>query len=297
MSSVRKPTLAFIGAGKVGQVLARLWFQSGYTVSAVHSRTLDHARALASAVDALPMTNPRDVVPTADLIFLTVPDDSIVSVSQLLASMNWKEKCAAHTSGVYGAEALSALSDHGARVGSLHPAYPFAGIDEAITGLRGSTFAVEAGDARLSDWLEGLALALDGHLLHIAPGSKALYHAAMVIASNYTVVLYAAAQRLLAHAGAEPEAARQALNALMAGTVDNLRSKGIPAALTGPLVRADVGTVRAHLAALRGVDHELARTYTQLARLAYPILRARAVNVDDLENFFRQDGDHAADYT
>lgn len=297
MSSGYRPTLAFIGAGKVGQALARLWFQAGYTTAAVYSRTPDHARALAAAVDATHVTDPRDVVPAADLIFLTVPDDAIVSVSMLLASMNWKEKYAAHTSGVYGAEALSALSDHGARVGSLHPAYPFAGVDEAIAGLPGATFAIEAEDVSLRDWLEGLALALDGHLLHIAPGSKALYHAAMVIASNYTVVLYAAAQRLLAEAGAQPEATKQALDVLMAGTLDNLRSKGIPGALTGPLVRADMGTLRAHLAALRGVDHELARTYTQLARLAYPILRARAVDVDDLEDFFRQDGDHAADYT
>lgn len=297
MSSVRKPTLAFIGAGKVGQVLARLWFQSGYTVSAVHSRSPDHALALALAVDALPMTDPRDVVSTADLIFLTVPDDSIVSVGQLLASVDCIEKSVVHTSGVYGAEALAALAAYGVRVGSLHPAYPFAGIDEAIAGLPGATFAVEAQDRRLRSWLEELALALNGRLLHVKPGGKALYHAALVIASNYSVVLYAAAQRLLADAGAEPEAARQTLDVLMAGTVDNLRSKGIPDALTGPLVRADIGTLRAHLVALRGVDNELARTYTQLARLAYPILRARAVDVDDLENFFRQDGDHAADYT
>ena len=39
-----KPGLAFVGAGKVGSTLARLCYQNGYTITAIYSRSLDHAR-------------------------------------------------------------------------------------------------------------------------------------------------------------------------------------------------------------------------------------------------------------
>ncbi|MEO8396232.1 MAG: DUF2520 domain-containing protein, partial [Chloroflexota bacterium] len=69
-----------------------------------------------------------------------------------------------------------------------------------------------------------------------------------------TVTLYAAAESLLTSLGADKATADRALNWLVAGTVENLRVNGVPAALTGPLAGADVGTIAAHLRALEAVD-------------------------------------------
>jgi predicted short-subunit dehydrogenase-like oxidoreductase (DUF2520 family) len=129
----------------------------------------------------------------------------------------------------------------------------------------------------------------------VPPGSKALYHAALVIASNYTVTLYAAAERLLLSMGADRAAADAALNALVGVTVENLRRQGVPDALTGPLVRADVGTLAAHLRALRDADPALEEVYRALARLTYPLVEARGVSLDPIEHLLRQEDDNAID--
>jgi len=186
------------------------------------------------------------------------------------------------------------LAQRGALTGTLHPAYPFASVETAINGLPGAAFAIEADEPRLLAWLVELVRALDGHVLNIPPGQKALYHAALVIASNYAVTLYAVAEALLLDIGAERTAADAALNALVAGTVDNLRAQGLPAALTGPLTRADVTTIGAHLRALTPYP-PVAEVYQALARLTYPVLRARGLNVEAIEALLR--GYHAGEHS
>jgi predicted short-subunit dehydrogenase-like oxidoreductase (DUF2520 family) len=129
---------------------------------------------------------------------------------------------------------------------------------------------------------------LDGQLLAIPPGGKAVYHAALVIASNYTVTLYSLAEGLLVSLGADRAVADRALDTLLVATVDNLRREGVPEALTGPLIRSDVGTISAHLDALRQVDERLVEVYIQLARLSYSMLLARNVSPNTVERLFRE---------
>jgi len=108
--------------------------------------------------------------------------------------------------------------------------------------------------------------------------------------------LYAVAQQLLIDLGADKNAAAQALNTLVAATVDNLRRQGIPAALTGPLARADLGTIAAHLDVLQQHDENLANLYRQLARFAYPMLTARGIAIERIEQLLISGGDHAINH-
>ena len=78
------------------------------------------------------------------------------------------------------------------------------------------------------------------------------------------------------------------LNPLVAGTVENLRTQGIPNALPGPLTRADVGTIASHLRALEAVDEEIAVVYRQLARLSFPMLVERGVVLDEVERLLAE---------
>jgi predicted short-subunit dehydrogenase-like oxidoreductase (DUF2520 family) len=129
----------------------------------------------------------------------------------------------------------------------------------------------------LQQWLMELVHVLNGQIIMIPAGQKALYHAALAIASNYTVTLYAIAQALLISLGAERSVVNNALNVLVEATVENIRQQGIPQALTGPLSRADVTTIQSHLAAID--DETLRSVYKGLARLSIPMLEQRGVNV------------------
>lgn len=272
-----RPILGFVGAGKVGQTLARLWSGRGYSVGAVSSRTPASAEALAAQVGA-PVVPLAEMAAHAELILLTVPDDQIGSVVDALAKQNHNHgRGFLHTSGAFDASLLAPLAEQGARVGSLHPAFPFADTTVSLLALPGSTFAYQAEDPALRAQVLGLIASADGRPLPVPEGQKARYHAALVLASNYTVTLYALAQSLLLDMGADRDAANAALNALVGGTIENLRLRGIPDALTGPLTRGDLGTLQAHLQALTQVEPRLAHLYMELARLSFPMLEARGV--------------------
>jgi predicted short-subunit dehydrogenase-like oxidoreductase (DUF2520 family) len=149
----------------------------------------------------------------------------------------------------------------------------------------------------LHHWLRDIVGALDGRMLVISVGQKALYHSALVFTSNYGVTLYAIAQQLLMHIGAEREVSSLALNTLTAGMVRNLQVMGTPDALTGPLVRGDVGTIEAHLTVLQLFNPTLADLYTQLAIQTLPLAAARGVDTGLIEALLRKKMDDAANHT
>ncbi|PJF40113.1 MAG: hypothetical protein CUN54_06460 [Phototrophicales bacterium] len=301
MASNAKPTLAFIGVGKVGTVLARLWSDNGYRVVALYNRTPQHAKTLAQYIDAPCTQSAIEAVQQADITLLTVADDTIESVANLLTQQangdNLKGKAIIHTSGAHGKDLLNALAHHGAMTGSLHPVFPFADVATAMQYLPGATFAVETDDAILQTWLTEMVTALQGNTMVIPPGQKSLYHCALTIASNYTVTLYAIAQTLLAELGADQQAADTALNTLLNATVNNLVEHGARDALTGALVRNDVGTIQAHLEALQEQDREVLEMYKQLARLTLPLVAARGVSIDALANLLRKEDSNATNYS
>ena len=292
-----RPTLGFIGAGKVGTTLALLLFARGFIISGIYSRGVDRAEGLARAVGAKAAASAEELISSADLTVLTVPDDAIGKIAVILSHKDLTGKAVVHTSGVHEAGILDVLAARGAMVGSLHPIFPFADIEQAVTGLLGAAFGIQVESPLLSDWLSEIINALDGRTLKIGRGQKALYHSALVFASNYGVTLFAIAQHLLTQIGAESEVSSLALNTLMAGMVRNLQVMGIPDALTGPLVRGDVGTIDAHMAALQLVNPILADLYRQLAIQTLLLVTARGLDTGQMETLLRKKMDDADNHT
>lgn len=280
-----RPAISIIGAGKVGTTLARLWFKVGYKIEAVYNRSPEKAKQLALDIGARVVNSPGDAVENADIVFLTVPDDAIETVATELQGLNWQGKAVVHTSGVASIDKLAVLAESGAMTGSLHPAFPFADVNSAMENLPGATFAIETNNFLLEQWLGELVTVLNGQVIKIPPGKKAQYHSALVFASNYTVSLYAIARNLLEDLNADSGAIDNALMVLLQATVDNIRKQGIPDALTGPLTRADTGTIDSHLNALD--DETLKQAYIALARLSYPMLEQRGINTKTIEEVFR----------
>jgi predicted short-subunit dehydrogenase-like oxidoreductase (DUF2520 family) len=235
------------------------------------------------------------VVELADLTLLTVPDDALEAVAGALAGAPWDGRAVVHTSGVHNARTLDALQARGAETGSLHPAFPFASVEQALTALPGATFAVEAESGHLRGCLTGIVSSLGGQVIVLTPHSKARYHAALVIASNYLVTLYDVARSLLESVDASPDASAGALNVLMQAALRNVVALGPVDALTGPLVRGDLGTVAAHLTALEDAPPAYRDLYVQLARLTYPLLEKRGITIGDtsitrlVEDLLQQD--------
>lgn len=287
----KTPTIGVIGAGRVGTALAVSLANLGYSVVAVASRTSEHAVALAERINSTAAA-PEIVIELADLTLLAVSDDGIESAAsaaaeKLTAPLS-APKAIVHTSGIHTHEMLAALSPRGLMTGSLHPALPVA-ASLTHDQFQGAAFALEADQPLLFDWLEQIVSTVGARAFRLGQDQKALYHTALVMASNYTVSLHAFAEHLLTTVGLSKADADDILGALLQATVDNLQHQGVPDALTGPLVRGDTGTLRRHLQALHQVAPEGVKAYRTLARLTYPLLSARGVSLDSIERLFQED--------
>jgi predicted short-subunit dehydrogenase-like oxidoreductase (DUF2520 family) len=264
--------IAIIGAGRMGQGLARALREAG-----VSTTLLGRER------------RPEDTRQAA-LVLIATPDEAIASVAAELArdAAVGEPQVVLHLSGLLDRRALQPLAASGAALGSFHPLQSVADPATAAERLRGSFAALE-GDSGALDAGERLATTLGMRAVRIAPGAKAAYHAGAVIASNYAVVLAEVAARLARQAGVPADAAAELYLPLMQGTVANL-PLGPAAALTGPVRRGDAATVRAHLAALGSEDRVLYRV------LGLAALRlAREAGLDEgqaaaVERALRQDG-------
>lgn len=216
--------------------------------------------------------------PGTTAVFLTVPDDVLPEMAHALAGQGpAPEGCVAfHCSGVLPGDVLAPLHVGGYSVGSLHPLQALAHPITGAARLPGSWFAV-SGEPEAVAVARRLVAELDGTSLRIPVARRPLYHAAAVVASNYLPVLLALAARLLVHAGVPEEDAVPALIPLMRGTVENIDEMGLAPALTGPISRGDVETVRLHL---RRLPEREARLYRELGREAVELAEARGLDAD-----------------
>ena len=257
-----KPTIGFIGAGITGTALACQLFRQGYPVIAVNSRSASSAERLAFHVqDCTVCSAPQQVVDLAQVVFITTPDDIIADIASRL---DWhRGQTVVHTSGVHSIDILELAQRQGAGICCLHPLQTFAGLEQAIENISGSTFAIE-GEGQALEIAREMAESLHGNVITLKAGDKVLYHTAAVTVSNYLVTLMKIAADLWKPLGVPQDEAVKALLPLLKGTVHNIETVGIPGCLTGPISRGDIGTIEKHLDALDSEHPEALDIYRSL---------------------------------
>jgi predicted short-subunit dehydrogenase-like oxidoreductase (DUF2520 family) len=120
-----------------------------------------------------------------------------------------------------------------------------------------------------------MAEAVGGQPVRLAPGAKAAYHAAAVLAAGGFIALLDAIAELGRVAGLDEAGALAIYSPLIEQTLGNARALGIRAALTGPMTRGDRGTLEAHLAALRLHAPDVLPLYTAAAEREIALAEAR----------------------
>jgi predicted short-subunit dehydrogenase-like oxidoreductase (DUF2520 family) len=264
MASERKPTVGFIGAGRTATSLAVALADAGYQVIAVASRSAESAQRLADRIpECRAVATGHKVADAAQLVFITTPDDDIEKVT---ASVYWQQgHQVAHCSGALGLEALWPASAQGAEVGSFHPIQTFGPTEGPLAGLDGVVVGLEA-QGGLFETLKTMVTDIKGTPLAVPAESRALYHAAAIMSCGHLAALIQSAVALWEKAGLPADLGAQALQHLAEATLESVKERGVGPALTGPLVRGDVETVRRHLTALKSKAPELLPVYTSLGQ-------------------------------
>lgn len=257
-------TVGVISAGRVGAVLGAALSRAGHRVvaaSGVSAESVRRAERLLPGVELLP---PDDVVAAAELVLLAVPDDALRPlVTGLAATGAWRPgQWVAHTSGAHGIGVLDAAASRGALALAMHPAMTFAGRPEDLDRLDGAVFGVTT-QPELRPVAETLVIEMGGEPVWIPELARPIYHAALTHSSNHLVTMVADAMELLSDAGVESPA--RVLAPLTGAALDNTLRLG-DAALTGPVSRGDVRTVREHVAVLRRQSPDMLDSYRVMAR-------------------------------
>jgi predicted short-subunit dehydrogenase-like oxidoreductase (DUF2520 family) len=242
------PLIGIVGAGAVGTALGAALHRAGWPVVAVASRDQARRERFRRLVPgARGFAEAAAILDEVELIVLAVPDDAVERLAGELRL--YGGQALVHTSGVLGAEVLEPARAAGTQIGAFHPLVAFADTERAIAALHGATVAIE-GDDQLAALLADMAEAIGATAVRLAPGSKAAYHAAAVLAAGGFDALLDAIAELGTAAGLDEQGSLAVYGGLIEQTLGNARALGIRAALTGPMTRGDVGTLARHLDAL-----------------------------------------------
>jgi predicted short-subunit dehydrogenase-like oxidoreductase (DUF2520 family) len=243
---------SIIGAGRLGVCLARALAGKGLDLKFISDRNPGAAREGRRTVGRGRATSDNAKAALASkYVFVTVPDDSVAGVARGLSEApgDWRGRFVFHTSGILPARLLSPLQRKGAGIASLHPAQSFPDKSAPAGLFKGITWGIE-GDAEALREGERIIRRLGGNVLRLAASDKALYHTACSLASNAVAALGETAAGLLEETGIGRNQAVAVLFPLVQGTLQNVKNIGLEKALTGPVVRGDLGTVRLHLEVL-----------------------------------------------
>jgi len=240
-----KPRIAFVGAGHVGTALAVAFARAGWPVTAVATR--DEARRAeftAAVTGSRGFVEPAAVLDDADVVFLTVPDDAVARVASEIHL--YSGQALVHTSGALPSTVLAVAQAAGTSIGSFHPLVAFADRERALADLPGSTVALE-GDDSLLPLLADLADSVGAHPVRLPAGTKSAYHAAAATAAGGIVAVLDVLAEIAALSDFDEATALAIYLPLARQALANAETLGVGSALTGPVARGDVGTVREHL--------------------------------------------------
>lgn len=260
-----KPIISFIGAGKVATALGLYFKEKNFEVAGYISRNKDSAKLATAITRTDTYTDLKKLLKNSSIIWITTPDDQIELIANQIASMPASidnPKLIVHASGVHTADILNVAKEAGYHTAAAHPLLAFGNVMESAVMLSNTWFAVEEEEIKISKILHicgNKTFKLDNE-------KKVLYHAAACMLSNYMVTLLDASQKIFELAGLPADYIASATQPLLESVVKNINGQLPKDALTGPIKRGDIATVKLHLEKLQNEMPEFVELYKLLGK-------------------------------
>ncbi len=246
--------IGFVGAGKVGFTFGQYFKKNGYKLSGYVSAHEQSAYEAAKLTGGKAYESIDKLVNDSDTLFLTVPDGQIKDVWDYMCKLpDIETKVFCHASGSLSSDIFSGTGKTIFGF-SVHPLFAISDKLTSYKELSNAVFTIEGQECKKRQMLYDMLTACGNMVCYLASDAKAMYHAAAVVASNFTVGLYDLAVKMLYECGFSGEMAAKALAPIFVNNVKNVVNRGAADALTGPVERNDVDTVRKHLQAFAKLD-------------------------------------------
>ena len=268
--------VGFVGAGKVGCSLGKLFSETQHNLAGFYSRSSSSAQDAADFTKSKHFQNLETLIEESDTVFITVPDDSISAVWDSIKHMSVAGKMICHCSGSLSSNIFRDIEETGAYGFSIHPLLAVSDRYQSYQELPKALFTIE-GDAGHIDDIKALLAKSSLRYSVISADVKTRYHGAAVMCSNLVVGLIRAAEDELRLCGFSEDQLGEAIAPLLLGNVNKVLSVGTQAALTGPIERGDAGTVEKHLSTFEGIDRQV---YKTLSRKTLEVAKAKHPQAD-----------------
>jgi len=217
-------SIAVVGAGRLGSVLARALAEGGFAVRGPIRRD--------------------ELIPVVGIAILCVSDAAIHGAA---AAARRQARLVGHVSGATGLDEVDF---------SIHPLQTFTGSEQPGV-FHGIGAAIDGRTPEALATAESIARALGARPFRVDEAHRAGYHASASIASNLLLAVLDAGEEVAVSAGVGSDEVRAILAPLVRQTVENWIEVGASQALTGPIARGDEETVARQRVAVAEGNPEL----------------------------------------
>lgn len=248
---IKEKKIVFLGTGKIAASLSYSLKKFNCNIAAVSSLSPESARSFAKKF-SIPFHSSEIsfVIEKGDFFILALPDDQIEKTANLIAdSFEVKNLAFIHLSGALDSSYLKSLKDKGAKTGSVHIMQTFP--DKTPLPLDGLNAAIETEDSRFFKLLTDIFSLLGLKSFRIDPRKKIYYHMMATIASNFMVGQIYNALHNAELSGLGSPNVEKILTPIILQSINNSFNASPIHALSGPVERGDLITIKKHIEALK----------------------------------------------
>lgn len=265
--------VGFIGAGKVGNTLGKYFEQNNIALTGYFDIDKNAAMEAADFTLSTVYTSLSELVNCSDIIFITTTDNIIQYVWEEIKELPIEGKIICHCSGALSSAVFKEVDEKGAFGYSIHPLFSCSSKTSSYKKLYDALITIEGSREHLQE-VEALFKRLGNSTRIIDSTQKIKYHAAAVFASNQPIALAGQGADILEQCGFTRDEAIKAVLFLMSHAIENIEKQGLEEALTGPVERNDIITVKKHLKALseeeKNIYISLSRKLIKIAKIKNP---------------------------
>lgn len=244
--------IVIIGSGNLATHLALALKTAGLNISHIYSRTQEHAKTLATKVDAPFTTVVPGLVPDADIYIFAVSDSAM---HQILRQGKWEHRLLVHTAGSVPAHIFQPFS---ASYGVIYPFQTF--TKERAVDFSQIPLFIEGSSTEINEALLQLCQKISSKVLFADSTKRAKIHLAGVFANNYANHMFSIASKLLE----KNKIPVEYLYPLILETATKALEIGPLKAQTGPAVRHNREILSKH-AEMLADDRDWQKIYTFVA--------------------------------
>ena len=239
--------VVILGAGNLANHLFQaLELSNKIRVVQVYNRSEASLQNFKNLVDT---TTKLADLKVADFYIVALKDDAIHKV---VDKMNIKSGIVLHTSGAKPIGLLSKFKDFGI----LYPLQSFS--KETSINFKEVPLLFEANSASVLEKLKGFATAISDNIYEVNSEQRKAIHVAAVFANNFTNHMYQIASEICE----TYKVPFSILNPLIEKTANKINEMSPLKAQTGPAVRSDLKTIKAHLELLNSEQQTIYKQLT-----------------------------------